>query len=100
MEITYLSPCKGSLHISVTPYQHLEPTTTLKTSPPKRKDRSPKNEHEEENERNDSITYSPMNEYIDTFRVTIFKQSKSNNKKPTHKNQILVQSILILYENQ
>ena len=112
MEITYLSPCKGSIHISVTPYQHLQPLSTTSSSTKTRtKKRSPlkhKNhlliddEGEEENERDDSILYTPINEFIDTFRVTIFKQSTNKDKetKKLKKNQILVQSVIILYENQ
>jgi hypothetical protein len=95
MEISYLSPCKGSLVIAVTPFHHLEPGSSLRN-----RHHSPR--HGEEQETDGENGYRPVTEPIDTFRVVIRRgasQTSGSDKSKAKKSQsqTFVQGMIILY---
>lgn len=95
MDISYLAPCKGSLSITVTPFQHIESPITPTSH---HKQLTSSSQHQADKPANKS-----ENKHIDTFRVVIRKASKegidSDQKGKKRKNQqsIYAQGMIVLY---
>jgi hypothetical protein len=90
MEISYLAPCKGSLRITVTPFNHLQ-----SGQPPSSRRQSRSSDE-------DDLTYSPVSDPVDSFRVLIRgKHVEEGGGVKQHKgkksNQIYAQGMIILY---
>jgi hypothetical protein len=110
MEISYLAPCKGSLRITVTPFNHLQPghPSLSPSSSRHRSLRSSSSEDENQSprdhERDETLTYRPTSDPVDTFRVLIrrtsghIEEGSEKNKSKNRKcNQIYAQGMIILY---